>query len=71
MSPAKNFSTPLFPTATRSFFANWNVFWHRAAGVIARWRSGEIEDAVQRNGGIVTDSFERDIAARVGRSQGL
>jgi hypothetical protein len=49
----------------------WGLLRSRAAAAIERWRSAEIEDAIQRNGGVMSDSFERDITARVWRSRGL
>jgi hypothetical protein len=50
---------------------SWSVLRRHAAALIGRWRTGEIEEAIQGNGSVVTDSLERDIAARVGRSRGL
>jgi len=49
----------------------WSHLRSRAAAAIGRWRSAEIEEAVQRNGGVMSDTLERDIAARMWRSRGL
>ena len=50
---------------------SWRVLRGHVVAALERWRSAEIEDIVQRNGGAMSDSLERDIAAPVGRSRGL
>ena len=50
---------------------SWRLLRSRAAAAIERWRSAEIEEVVQKNGGVMSDGLERDIKARMWGSRGL
>jgi hypothetical protein len=64
-------SAPVFPRERRKFISVWRVLWRETAMALERWQPAECENAVQRNGSVMTDSLERDIAARVWRSRVL
>jgi len=70
MISRKNLSVFVLVPVTRNFLS-WNACLRLVANTMQNWGSGEIEDAAERNGSVITDSFERDIAARAGRSRGL
>jgi hypothetical protein len=64
-------SAPVLPRERRKFFSVWRVLWRETVMALEWWQSVECENAAQRNGSVMTDSLESDIAARVWRSRGL
>ena len=59
------------PVAPRTSSMDWNGLWRSAMERVARWRSAEIEDTVQRHCGMMCDSFEREITQGIYRSRGI
>jgi hypothetical protein len=71
MTQFKDLHAAVFPAGLSKLLTSWRLVLHDAARAIKAQRPADFEELVQINGCVMTDSFERDVAARVGRSRGL